>query len=123
MQEVSEMCKKYVILAVCAALVVTLIHAPDSCGKTRATKYFDSKVWVRIDEVEGHDWNEIAAYPRNGERGNQYIVAILVPYFNFSFLINTIDGAKTKYDKKLHVNGVGVIEHIYNNKWRPKIHR
>jgi len=113
------MCKKYVILAVCAALVITLIHAPDSCGKARAAKSFDGKVWVRIDELEGDPWSEVAIYRGNQEPGNQKYFLIFVPYFNISIQLLSQNCVAGKYDRGIQGNRVGVVERLHQNKWRP----
>ena len=77
------MCKKYVLLAVCAALVLTLIDVPDSCAKVRAVKTFDSKVWVKIDELEGDPWSSVA--PLNeSEIDNMINVGLFMVHYSHS---------------------------------------
>lgn len=117
------MFKKYVILAVCLALAVTLIHAPDSWGKVRAAKSFDGKVWVRIDEVEGHPWGETATYPGNREHGNQWFFFIYIPFFDVSSGLMCIANNNPSNAAKTLTGRVGEIERVYNNKWRPGSNR
>jgi hypothetical protein len=119
-QEVRKMCKKYVILAVCLALAVTLIHAPDSCGKVRAVKTFDGKVWVRIDEIEGHTWDEIAAFPGIRGQDNRQFFSVYIPFFNISVgLIIAYDNNHFS-GNRICKDGVGVIEYGCHNKRSPR---
>jgi hypothetical protein len=114
------MYKKYLMLAVCLALAVTLIHAPDSCGKARAAKTFDGKVWVRIDEIEGHEWNEIAIHPRDRAHGDWQCLLIYLPIFNvyfgqmFAYSNNSIN------DNRIRKDGVGAVEQLHHNECRPR---
>jgi len=117
------MCKKYVLLAVCAALVIALIHAPDSWGKVRAAKTFDGKVWVRIDEVDSHPWNDVAVYPGNGRQGNRLYFLILTPYFTISFPLVPSSRDNNINSSRIQKGAVGVIEYAHHDKWRVGCHR
>jgi|GEM_PF-5886746 len=116
------MCKKYVLLAVCLALVVTLIHAPDSCGKVRAAKTFDGKVWVKIDEVDGHNWDEVAIIHEHGQRGNRQLFLICTPFFSFNFGLTNASHRIHMNNKELYENRIRAIEQKCH-KWRSRFDR
>lgn len=77
------MYKKYIILAMCLALAITLFHAPDSYGKMRAKNDFRGIYWMKIDEIEGQPW-EYAAIINESEYGRHRDM-LVVFVFGFSF--------------------------------------
>jgi hypothetical protein len=112
------MFNRYVVLVACAALVVTLFHAPNAQAKKSVKPL--NHTWVRIDEVEGHNWDEVAIYPGNWDQRERRFFSIYVPFFNISFVTVTTYAGHQDNGRKITKGKVRAIGQLHHNNRPPR---